>query len=204
MKTSVSDVEKIRDILLSLFIAHHSSVRSIDHLGEMSKAGKSSSLEELKLHRTKCSSIILNVIYPCLREQLRDEIENNSYSIILDESTEVTGNDKFMEYCVRYYNVKMNRVIVDFLGLQRVFRATAKVLYENFLQFIDKVGLDLNKLTAIATDEANNLCGCNNSLYTLLNKRLPRLQLFKCVCHLLNLCAQKAAQELPSNLEFQL
>lgn len=205
VKTSESNAEKEADIKLSVFIANHSSIRCIDHLGELlAKIGKGSSLEELELHRTKCSSIILNVVAPELCVQLREEIGNNAYSIILDESTDVSGNEKSMAYCIRYYNARLERVVVDFLGFQSVFKATADVLFENFLQFIAQIGLDLNKMIALATDGASNLCGSNHSLYTLLKQRLPKLLLFKCICHSLNLCAQKAAQELPSHLDFLL
>ncbi|CAH0403832.1 unnamed protein product [Chilo suppressalis] len=42
------------------------------------------------------------------------------------------------------------------------------------------------------------------ALFTLLKADLPHLQLLKCVCHSLSLCASKACTELPSCLEYLL
>lgn len=37
---------------------------------------------------------------------------------MLDESTDFSGNEKLMAYCIRYYNARLERVVVDFLGFQ--------------------------------------------------------------------------------------
>lgn len=139
------------------------------------------SASSIRLHCTKCASIIVNVIQPAFAEQLKEEIGGANFSIILDESTDV-GCDKMMAYCIRYFNVKLRRIVVDFLGLQLVGRTTAKIQLENFLNFFQEFGLDLNKMIAIATDGASNLCGKNHSLYTLLKEKFPKLILMKCVC----------------------
>jgi len=58
-QVSITAEKKIMDIKLTTYITMHSSVRSIDHLGELLLTlGKGSILENLQLHRTKCSSII--------------------------------------------------------------------------------------------------------------------------------------------------
>jgi len=64
--------------------------------------------------------------------------------------------------------------------------------------------LNLEKMIAIATDGASNLCGSENLLFTRLKVKYPRLISLKCICHSLNKCVQKACTELPANLEFLL
>ncbi|KAE8740949.1 hypothetical protein FOCC_FOCC013523, partial [Frankliniella occidentalis] len=50
---------KVIDMKLAVHVACHSSVKTIDHLGEILKeVGQGSGLASLKLHRTKCSKII--------------------------------------------------------------------------------------------------------------------------------------------------
>jgi hypothetical protein len=39
-------------------------------------------------------------------------------------------------------------------------------------------------------------------VYTLLKREIPHLQLIRCICHSLNNASNKAAEELPSNIEF--
>ncbi|CAG5102790.1 Protein of unknown function [Cotesia congregata] len=179
---------KIAELKMVLYIASHSSVKSVDHLGEVLKElGKGSQLEKLRLHRTKASKLMLNVVAPAMLEELIDDIGEQDYSIILDESTDVS-TIKYMAYCVRYF----------------MFTATAESLFKNFKEFLTKVGLNINKLVAIGTDGANNICGFKHSLFTLIRKEYPNVQLMKCSCHSLSLCASKASDELPASVEFLL
>lgn len=79
-------------------------VRSIDHLGEMlMDLGKGSRLEKLRMHRTKCSMVIANVLAPAMLTDLVYDINacKSGYSLIVDESTDTSSN-KFMGIVVRY------------------------------------------------------------------------------------------------------
>lgn len=202
--SSANDPEKSNDIQIAVHVAVHGSIRSVDHLGEMLKQiGKGSPLENIQLHRTKCSSIIKNLMEPALRSELIKEIGESPYSIILDESTDVSC-EKHMAYMIRYYNEKLKTIIIDFLGFQELHHTTADALYTAFNEFMTEMGLKMQNLIAIGTDGANNLCGKRNSLYTLLKAEYPQIQLLKCVCHSLSLAAAKACDDLPSCLEYLL
>lgn len=107
-----------------------------------------------------------------------------------------------MAYCVRYFSVNDSRIVTNFLGFSEVTDTTANTLYTVFKGFLANTGLKLEKLIGIGTDGASVLCGCNHSLYTLLKEDLPDLQLIKCTCHSIDKCASKAADELPSNIQF--
>lgn len=69
--------------------------------------GRGSNLENLKLHRTKCSKLILNVLSPAIVEDLVKDIGDIGYSLIIDESTDVSVN-KYMAYCIRYFSKPKN------------------------------------------------------------------------------------------------
>jgi len=201
---SESNESKEADIVLSVFIASHCSTRTIDHLtNTLRRFGKHSTLENLKLKRTKCSSIILNVLEPALLDQLLREVGHHPYSIILDESTDVE-NAKYMAYCIRYFHSDLGKMVVDFLGLRKVTRGTAVILVDAFIEFLEAMHLSHNKLVGIGTDGANVLCGKNHSFYVLLKKKIPHIQLLKCVCHSLHKCAEYAMTTLPSNIGFLL
>lgn len=138
----------------------------------MSDCGKGSGFEKLRLHRTKSSNIILKVISPAMLKEIVDDIGNEAYSIILNESTDVSVV-KYMAYCVRYFSKRLNKFVVNFLGFSEIFEATAEKLFQHFTEFLSKVGLNLEQLIGIGTDGASNLCGKNHSLYTLLKKKFP-------------------------------
>lgn len=189
----------------------HCSVRAVDHLTELlKKHSPGTPLGKLRLNRMKCSSVILNVLEPVFMEKLISDIGDKPFSIILDESTDVSS-DKYiyMAYCVRYLNDDLDDIVVDFLGLQIVTETTAPILHESFKAFLKGYGLPYENLVGFGMDGASNLCAVNkknlnHSLWTLLKADLPNLQLLKCICHSLHKCSEKAMQELPSSLEFLL
>ena len=194
------DSQKEMDIKLALHVICHSSINSIDHLTDLLRLlGKGSRLEKVQMHRTKCSKLTMNVIAPVFLKELVDDIGDTPYSIIVDESTDVSVM-KYMAYCVRYFSEKLQNV-VDYLGFSEVTKATAQQLYLDFIDFINSVGLKIENMHGIGTDGASNLCGKNHSLFTLLKEKVPHLQLVKCVYHSLSLCAAKANKELPCHLE---
>lgn len=73
-------------------------------------------------------------------KQLISDIGDKAYSINLDESTDMSSN-KYMAYCVRYFNDELDDMVVNFLVLQMVTETTAPVLYESFKAFLEAYGL---------------------------------------------------------------
>ena len=72
-KKTSSDPDKLKraELQLAVGIACHCPVIAVDHLIEIIKGnGVGSTLESLKLHRTKCSKLITQVISPALEEDL--------------------------------------------------------------------------------------------------------------------------------------
>lgn len=106
----------------------HSSILSIDYLGEiLKKLGKGSNIENLRLHRTKCSNLIRHVIAPVLLTNLLEAIGDNGYSIII-ESTDVSVT-KYLYICIKYFNIVENLIITDFLTILEVNSATVDNLF---------------------------------------------------------------------------
>lgn len=193
------------DLKLAVYIACHTSIKSIDHLGELLKElGEGSKLASLRLHRTKCSQIILKILSPAMLDELLADLGEGFYSVIVDESTDNTVKN-YMAVMIRYYSYKKKKMVVDFLGLIPLNRTTADALYAAFTNFMTSRGFVLRRCIGLGTDGAPSLCGCNHSLYTLLKQNdCPLLCLIRCVCHSLDKCASYASKDLPQQLEFLL
>ena len=68
-----NEATKKAEIELAVAVCCHCSVLTIDHLGDIiSRNATGSPLENLRLHRTKCSKIISNIIGPVLKESLQE------------------------------------------------------------------------------------------------------------------------------------
>ncbi|EFN81622.1 Zinc finger MYM-type protein 1, partial [Harpegnathos saltator] len=191
--TIISNKEKETDILLAVYIAIHSSVRGIDHLSEIYNR---ISKDTVRLHRTKCSLLIKKVIAPTLLNDLLHDLKNCPYSLLIDENTDV-GTVKYLCICVRYFSKKTQKILVCFLGLIEIERASAECLYTKLKEFLTNLGLHLINIIGIGTDGANNLCGQRNSLYIKLKEDNPNIQLIRCICHSLNNASSKTAELLP-------
>jgi len=81
-----------------------------DHLGELCKKYLKESDAALytRLHRSKCTAIISNVIGPYFAQCLKESISDSFYSILIDESTDISvlGFSKFLGIIIIMYFIK--------------------------------------------------------------------------------------------------
>lgn len=105
--------------MLALYISEHSSVSCIDHLTDLVKSAfpDSKITNDLKMHCTKCTEVIKNVLAPHFVEELIKDIRQQKYSIIIDESTDISTS-KQLGIVIRYFSRKLKKVLSSFLALQ--------------------------------------------------------------------------------------
>lgn len=197
----ITNEDKERYIRFAVYIAMHSAVSTIDHLTDILEADGKASFEKMRLHRTMCANTIKYVVGSSLLENLLEDNKDKPFSVIVDESTDITIN-KYMCICVKYYSAMAGKVVTTFLTIIEVEVATAVELYKLLKITLTELGLNLGRLIGIGTDGGNNLCGRNYFLYTLLKQENPKIQLVRCISHSLNLAASHAIAELPACIDF--
>ncbi|KAI8115039.1 hypothetical protein CVS40_12684 [Lucilia cuprina] len=111
--------------------AVHSSISTVDHLGEVCKNRLECS--SLKLHRTKCTNIIKNVLGPHFDDELRKDIGEGYFSILIDESCDVA----------------LTKV------LEELESGSAENIVIGVKNALRKFNLKTEKLVGIGTDNAN-------------------------------------------------
>ncbi|XP_022834568.1 uncharacterized protein LOC111362226 [Spodoptera litura] len=202
-KPVLSDKTKTAEIKIAAFIAEHTSVMTVDHLIELLPQldPSSDALKNLRLHRTKCSMIIKNVLGPTLLSDLIEEIGESPYSIIIDESTDLS-TQKVLCIMVRFYSNKNNDIVTTFYRLIKLRECDAKTVYDAIKDQLTRDGLKIENMVGIGVDGANVMVGKHNSVTALLKSELPDIVIVKCVSHSLHLCAENAAKLLPRQLEF--
>ncbi|KAK3930911.1 SCAN domain-containing protein 3 [Frankliniella fusca] len=170
----VGDDRKAIDLQLAVHVVVHSGLRTVDHLTELLKqVGKGSPLENLKLHRTKLSKLVVNVIAPVMLANLVQDIGTSTFSLIIDESTDISTT-KFLAVMIKFYSNSDNKIKTEFLGLLEVYRATANALWTSLKEYLIKLGLDYkNQCTGLGTDGASTLCGGNHSVFVLMRAEFP-------------------------------
>ncbi|CAL9699734.1 unnamed protein product [Knipowitschia caucasica] len=189
---------KEAELTLAAHVACHSSILTVDHLGcvveDISK-------KNINMHRTKCTALINSVIGPVLHEELLEDIGSGTYSLIVDESTDVTTK-KQLCLVIRYYSKRSSQVISTFAGLINIEAGDSMTIANAIFKFLDDNKLSIDKCIGLATDGCNTMCGQHNSVLQKFRERNPQIVYIKCVCHSLQLCASKAVNALPRNVEY--
>lgn len=131
---------KEAEVKLSVCMACHCAIQTIDHLSEIVKKHRSGSkLENLRLHRTKCSKIITEVVAPAIKDEIFKELQqpDTCYSLIVDESTDV-ASQKHLCICVIYFSISKNNVTTALLGLVPVTSTTGEALFVSIQGFLEQ------------------------------------------------------------------
>lgn len=194
---------KIAELRLAAHVAVHSSLCSADHLAPLlaSTFPESNVAVGVTLGRTKCTALVSKVLGHTFREMLLEDIGEQPYSLIIDESTDISC-EKEMGVVVRFFSMKADDFQTRFLGLIPITDASANGMFVELKSFLELCHLDLTKCVGIGTDGASVMCGRHHSLYSLLKEENPKLILAKCTCHSLHLACSEATAALPANIEF--
>ena len=99
------------ELQLAIFTACHMSFQVVDHLGEViAHNGEGSPLGRIKLHHTKCSKLVTEVVAPALEEELREDIKGKKFAVLIDESTDVASH-KLLCVVLRYFSEREGQIL---------------------------------------------------------------------------------------------
>ncbi|CAG9789188.1 unnamed protein product [Diatraea saccharalis] len=108
-----------------MFVSAHCSIIAVDHLSELCKLRFSDSKSrDLRVHRTKCTNIIKNVLVPNFIKEIVSDSRDQQNSLLLDESTDISVS-KLLGISIRYYSRSSITIISTFLGLVELEDGTA-------------------------------------------------------------------------------
>lgn len=199
-----ADEVKIAEIELAVTMACHSAMMTMDHLGEVIvRNANGSKLENLKMHRKKCTKILTNVVSPAMKEELIADVQGKRFSLIVDESTDVSTT-KQLCVIIRYFSQVEKTILTAFVDLIPVVHTTADDLFNAIRNCLNEINLDLANCVGYASDGASVMVGEHDSVWTRIAAVSPQCIKMTCICHSLSLCVMHAFEKLPSSLGFLL
>ena len=140
--------------------------------------------------------------WPHFEEELITDIANGKFSILLDESNDISVT-KILGVSIIYYSNSSNKVESTYLGLVELVKCDADGIVEGLKKLLTSRRLNINNCLPVGTDSASVLVGVNNGVHAKLKQENSSLILIKCLCHSLQLAVLHASHEcLPRNLEF--
>ena len=96
----------------------HCAVMNCDHLIDLCKntIHDSKIASKLKMHRTECSGMIKNVLRTHFEDDLINDIGDEKFSLLLDESNDINIL-KILGIAIVYFSKKYNKVIFTYVIL---------------------------------------------------------------------------------------
>ena len=174
--SSFASKQKETELKLAVYVAEHSAVRSIDHLGELLSKNhpESSTLANLKLHLAKCTALICNVLAPCFHDELVHDVKSSGmgFSLLLDEATDVSCS-KTLGLVIRFFSTKLCTIVTTFYCLLPIQSGEATSQVESIICQLQQDQLPVSQLVGIGVDGANVNVGIHHSVSSLLKKQAP-------------------------------
>ena len=122
-------VRKRRELRFALFTAIKTSINSIDPLSEIIDDEFGPNV--IKLHRTKCTYLIKNILGPYFKRELMKDLQASPcFSLLVDESTDISIT-KILAFSLRYYSPRFKQIKETFLALEDMIHSDANELIQS-------------------------------------------------------------------------
>ena len=143
------------------------------------------------MHRTKSTEMINSVLAPYFLKRLVADVGEQRFSLLLDESTDVSVS-KYFGVVIRYFSETKKTFPSTFLRLVELEAGEARTIAHSVLALLETCGLKKEKLLGIGTDNASVMTGVNNGVHKVLREEcgLKELVLLHCILSLSAACCQ--------------
>ena len=145
---------------MALFVTSHCALRNVDHLCQLNKRifKSAKGVEEIHLGRTKCTGVIKNIIAPHFKSDLREDIGDSPYSLLVDESTDISVS-KQLGVCIIYFSKTKGKDVSTFLTLHYLEKGDAASITQAIKDVVQEFGLNLKNMRGLGTDNASVMTG---------------------------------------------
>ena len=159
-KPKISELQMVAEIRAAAFVTKHTALMSADYLMLLMPSifPDSKIAAHLSMHRTKCTGLI-NLIGPCLLQELLNDVGESFYSLIIDESTDIS-QEKLLAVCIRYFSKSNCKIISSFLEFVILKgECTLDGIGNGIVKMLQKYKLSLKKLIGIGVDGCSTIVG---------------------------------------------
>ena len=155
-------------------------------------------VQTIKIKKTKASYVMQEGITWEEVESVSSICRDNKFSIIIDESTDISVS-QILAIVVRFYH---NRKVTDaLLAAIEVEDSSAESMYATVKGLLQEKSIPLKNIVGFGSDNCSVMMGATTGFQTRLKADVPGVFVLGCVCHSFALCANHASKHLPSWLE---
>ncbi|XP_062556769.1 zinc finger MYM-type protein 1-like [Armigeres subalbatus] len=121
-----------------------------------------------------------------LAELLNDARNAAAYSILADESCDISGKEQ-LSIGVRFFDSRKKEIREEFLGFVELDAMDANAIATSIANFLQKTGLDPDKCVGQGYDGCSTMAGKDNGVQKRLREVYPKAVFVHCASHRLNL-----------------
>lgn len=192
---------KEAELKLVVFLAEHNLPFSLMHnlpLLCASAFPDSKIAAKVMMKRKKATQILTGIIGPENKNELIEDLKNNYFSIIIDETNDIS-TVKCLVILTRY--LKNGSIMDRFYDVLHVKSCSAEDLFNSICSSFKESNVPLKNIIGLAADNCAVMMGNIKSVKTLFQKVNKNIVVVGCTCHSFHLCASYACKKLPQCLE---
>lgn len=162
-------------------------------------------LESMDISRHVVKNIICHILSPTYSTRLREILKNQKFSIIVDESTDITVKHS-MCIIVRYLDLETQQITEGLWDLVELYVnkdsvANAEHVSKAIINSFEKESIPFENIVGFCSDTCNLMMGIFDSVSRKLKSRNADLLIVRCNAHIQHLSAKYAMKEIPLNIE---
>ena len=202
-KDVLADQVTAAEIFFSTFVAEHNlAFLAADHFTKLCKVmfPDSKIAQGFSCCRTKTTAIVKYALAPTINNEVIQSCCTSPFTLLCDGGNDQTDR-KYFSIMVRYWDKVEQHPVTRFLSMPVCNVATAQSLFTTIEEEFESRGIPWSNMIGYASDTASVMVGKNNSVWSRLLRKQPKLFSLGCLCHLGALCAAAALKKLPVSLD---
>ena len=199
-----TDVTKAEMLFTHFLVEHNLPIAVADHARPLFKEMFADSKVAAKYGcgRTKTTAII-GCLARNTQEELTIALRSAPFAVATDGSNDQNSDCSLYPIVVSYFNVVLGKIVTVLLALGTCTEGSTGVNIFTVVhnELVIKRGISCHNCVAFCSDNASVMMGLHNGVVAHIVKQCPSIAVVGCACHLIHLAAQKAAGELPVDIE---
>lgn len=199
--SEVDNVTKAECFFTSFLVEHNIALSVSDHAAPLFRKmfPDSEIVKKYACGRTKTTALVAEMAR-ATREDIISHLQKGSYSVATDGTND--SDSKLYPIVVTYYNKDVQNIATTVLSLPELQGdSTGKNIGNLIVKELESLNVPLSHMIGFSSDNAAVMVGNKNGAVTVLLEKQKGLVAVGCVCHLINLAAEKGAACLPIKVD---
>lgn len=149
--------------------------------------------------RTKTSALVQYTASETKKE-ISELLQKTPFSLATDGSTD-SNAVKLYPIVVSFFNAQIGQISTLLLSLLESTDNTGEGIFSVINSELSSLAIPWENCISFSSDNAYTMIGANKGVAKFVKDRHSSVYVSGCSCHLIHICAQKAAAQLPVNVE---